>query len=345
MSAPAMPSLASRSSRRNRMVRVLVALAVSLALGVLAACSADRVTDGSTSGSIPPEFGGPADPDASRDESAGGGGLPDNVPPGGPAEDVPAGATLTEQIVRTGDLTVDVDDITSAANRVTALVDAAGGNIGSDQRYGDAADGSADVVLRVPPDRFDELLDTISDLGKELSRSVAAQDVSTVVADVDARVESLQNSVDRLLALAAQAVSVSDLITIESELSARQAELASLQAQQRALTDQVSLATLSVRLTASSDPERAETGFLAGLRDGWNALVDAGAGLISIIGLLLPWLILLLVIGVPLWFLVRRRRRPATPTPATAGSAPGPGTPSEEPISEPAGSEPVRRRE
>lgn len=346
MSTPAVPSLTSASIHRGRIVRVLVALAVSLALVGLGACSANRVADSNTSGSIPPEFGGPAAGDASRDESAGDGDLPENVPPGGPAEDVPAGAALTEQIVRTGDITVDVDDITSAANRVTAVVDAAGGNIGSDQRYGDAADGSADLVLRVPPDRFDELLDTISDLGEELSRSVAAQDVSTVVADVDARVESLQNSVDRLLALAAQAVSVSDLITIESELSARQAELESLQAQQRALSDQVSLATLSVRLTASSDPERAETGFLAGLSDGWNALVDAGAGLITIVGLLLPWLILLAVIAVPLWFLVRRRRRTqAIPATATMRPPPAATAQSAEPISEPAGSEPVRPRE
>ncbi len=343
MSALVTASLTSRSIRRSRMVRVLVALAMSVAVvGMLAACSADRFADRNTSGSVPPEFGGPADGDASRDESAGDGGLPENAPPGG-GEDVPAGATLTEQIVRTGDITVDVDDITSAANRVTALVDAAGGNIGSDQRYGDAADGSADLVLRVPPDRFDELLDTISDLGEELSRSVAAQDVSTVVADVDARVESLQNSVDRLLALAAQAVSVSDLITIESELSARQSELESLQAQQRALSDQVSLATLSVRLTASSDPASDDTGFLAGLGDGWNALVDAGAGLITIVGLLLPWLILLAVIAVPLWFLVRRRRRTqAIPATATMRPPPAATAQSAEPISEPAGSEPVR---
>ena len=343
MSAPAVPSLASRSIRRNRMVPVLLALATAVVLLMLSACSADRVAGGNTSGSVPPDVGGSADRDASGDESVVGGGVPENAPPGAGEDAPPGGPTLTEQIVRTGDITVDVDDITSAANRVITVVDAAGGNIGSDQRYGDATDGSADLVLRVPPDRFDELLETISDLGKELSRSVAAQDVSTVVADVDARVESLQNSVDRLLALAAQAVSVSDLITIESELSARQSELESLQAQQRALSDQVSLATLSVRLTASSDPESADTGFLAGLRDGWNALLDAGRGLISIIGLLLPWLILLAVIAVPLWFLVRRRRRtlaiPATatmrpPPPATAQSA--------EPISEPAGSERVR---
>lgn len=343
MSAPATPSLVTRRwMRQSRHAAAVVALALSVSLVLLTGCSADRLAGGSASDSLPPNFGGPADQDASTgDESVAGGGLPENAPPDGAPEDGPAGgATLTEQIVRTGDLTVDVDDITSAANRVTAVVDAAGGNIGSDQRYGDAADGSADLVLRVPPDRFDDLLEAISDLGEEQSRSVSAQDVSRVVADVDARVKSLQNSVDRLLALAAQAVSVSDLITIESELSARQSELESLQAQQRALTDQLSLATLSVRLTASSDPESDDTGFLAGLADGWNALLDAGGGLISVIGLLLPWLILLAVIAVPLWFLVRRQRSPA-PAVTTTGSGAGTAAPSGETISGPAASEPA----
>ncbi|MEJ7705612.1 MAG: DUF4349 domain-containing protein [Geodermatophilaceae bacterium] len=298
-------------------IRIRVIIGLSLGLVALAGCSDNGLQGRGTSGAAAPGLGESADQDMSApDEAVGGGGadLPENAPAGG--------APLTEQIVRTGDLSVDVDDITAAANRITAVVDAAGGTIGRDQRYGEAKDGSADLVVRVPPERFDDLLETISALGEELSRSVAAEDVSTVVADVDARVESLRNSVDRLLALAAQAVSVSDLITIESELSARQAELESLQAQQRALADQVSLATLSVALSASSDPDTDETGFLASLGEGWNALLDTGRGLISLVGLLLPWLVLLAVLTLPLWLVVRRRRSNAAAA-GTYGRMPG----------------------
>ena len=332
------PARASRTGTRM----AVALLAFSLGLVLLAGCAADRV-EGASGGAFP-DAEQQTDRDAAGDESVPGG-IPDIAPEDGdvPATAPPGAGALTEQIVRTGDVSVDVDDITSAANRITAVVDAAGGEIGSDQRYGDATDGSADLVLRVPPDSFDELLETISDLGKELSRSVAAEDVSTVVADVDARVESLQNSVDRLLALAAQAVSVSDLITIESELSARQSELESLQAQQRALADRVSLATLSVRLTASSEPETDENGFIGSLGVGWNALLDFGRGLISGIGLLLPWLGLLAVIVVPLWLIVRRRRTPSGPAMATAGMPGANATASAgETVKQPAASGPTR---
>lgn len=338
----------------HRIRQTATLLGALLGLVLLAGCSGDRDSGGATSGAVLPDVGQQADRDASAEDEAVAGGEPEIAPSdgaGAPENAPPGGVTLAEQIVRTGDITVDVNDVTSAANRITAVVSAAGGNIGSDQRYGDAADGSADLVLRIPPDSFDDVLETTSDLGEELSRSVAAEDVSTAVADVDARVESLQNSVDRLLALAAQAVSVSDLITIESELSFRQSELESLQAQQRALADQVSLATLSVRLSASSEPDSEATGFLASLADGWSALLDFGAGLISVIGRLLPWLAVLAVIGVPLWLVWRRRRSLSSPDAATAAGpamatfgppAPAATDPLTAPVSARAASEPAR---
>lgn len=329
-------------------------LALPLSLLLLAGCSDRQESGGAGFDVVAPDTGGSADEDAGRGNGSAAGGIPENAPSDGAVpQDAPSeGTTLTEQIVRTGDVSVDVDDITSAANRVTALVGAVGGNVGSDQRSGDSVDGTADLVVRVPPDTFEGMLESVSDLGKELSRSVSADDVSTVVADVDARVRSLQNSVDRLLSLAAQAVSISDLIAIESELSARQGELESLQAQQRALADQVSLATLSVRLSASSEPEDEATGFLASLSDGWNALLAAGGSLIAIAGLLLPWAAVVLVIAVPLWLVLRRRRSStgqasgeavAAPAMATFG-APDPAVPQQAgaTVSAPAANEPDR---
>lgn len=335
--APSRPTRRIHSSIGPRR-RTAMLLALPLGLALVTGCSGGVADSGGTSAVAPVDQSGGGGV-AGRDESATGG-IPDVAPSEGDAPgQVPVGGTtLDEKIVRTGDVSVDVDDITSAASRITSLVTAAGGSVGSDQRFGTATDGTADLVVRVPPDSFDSLLEAASDLGKELSRSVSAEDVSTVVADVDARVRSLQNSVDRLLALAAQAVSVSDLITVEAELSARQAELESLQAQQRALADQVSLATLSIRLSASSEPDTQATGFLAGLADGWNALLDAGRAVISTAGRLLPWIGVLLVIAVPLWLILRRRRRTTTVAAVTHPQAP-------DPVSVPAASEPTPRPE
>ena len=114
----------------------------------------------------------------------------------------------------------------------------------------------------------------------------------------------------------------------------------------------MSLVTLTVRLSASGGPvDEEETGFLASLEAGWNALLVFGGGLISIFGVLLPWLVVLAVIGIPVWFLWRRRRSlapanaatPGVPAMATFGPpSPAAGDASAEPVSARAANEPAR---
>jgi len=58
-----------------------------------------------------------------------------------------------------------------------------------------------------------------------------------------------------------------------------------------------------------------QPGFLAGLRGGTKALVAALAAIATILGALLPFAIVALVIGLPVWLVVRRRRGERVPAP------------------------------
>jgi hypothetical protein len=66
--------------------------------------------------------------------------------------------------------------------------------------------------------------------------------------------------------------------------------------------------------------ENDEAGFFTGLSAGWNGLTAFAVALATVLGALLPWLIVVAIVGPPLLLLVRaiRRRRPAPP----AGPAP-----------------------
>ena len=72
------------------------------------------------------------------------------------------------------------------------------------------------------------------------------------------------------------------MIRLESEIARREANLASLQAQQRYLDDQTSLSTIARHdararrrgAAAAKDDPLEDAGFLTGLQNGWNALVD-----------------------------------------------------------------------
>lgn len=241
-----------------------------------------------------------------------------------------------QHVITEGYMTVVVDEPTQAAPEVTLIVTRAGGYVESRSERAPTATsaGRASLVLRIPATALDATLDEIEGLGELSSRDTSATDVSLAVADLDARIEALETSIDRLLAMLSDAQRTEDLITIERTLQERQGELESLRAQRTVLGNRVALATIELTLTTDPPPPTVGPGgFWPGVVSGWHALVDTLRGASVVVGILLPWAIffgLLAALVVPLVRRARRRRPPKAPAPAPATYAsayPGPGGP------------------
>ncbi|MFF1878531.1 DUF4349 domain-containing protein [Leifsonia sp. NPDC058230] len=214
-------------------------------------------------------------------------------------------------IVTTGTVSLTVADPIAAADAATGAVERAGGRVDSStEQPGTAGEkAGATLVLRIPAERLSTTLSTIKRLGTVNSVSLKSDDVTTRSRDVDARITALQTSVDRLLALMSSATTTADLITIESTLSARQAELDSLTAQKAALDDQVDMSTITLELHAKGTVAApAPASFWSGLGTGWDALVATLGGVLVALGVLLPWLAVVGVVGGAVWFIVHRMR-------------------------------------
>ena len=94
------------------------------------------------------------------------------------------------------------------------------------------------------------------------------------------------------------------------------------------LNNQTSMSTISVNISLpppakekkekKEEPE--EAGFLAGLEDGWNALKSFGTDTATLTGKALPFAGVLLVIGAPLFLVMRRLRRRDHDASAPAGA-------------------------
>ena len=198
--------------------------------------------------------------------------------------------------------------------------DTALGRIGKEnfsKYFGEDPVGYLAMTVRVPSAKFDDTLTRLGELGKQTNLSRGVEDVTTQVIDVDARIAAQQASVRRLETLMGKAESLSDIVALEGELTRRQADLDSLKGQQAWLRDQTSMATISITLsTPDTHPNGEPNGFVAGVKRGWAGLGQAiGAGL-TILGLLLPFLVLALIVGVPLWW-VRRNRKAARQAPVS----------------------------
>lgn len=322
---------------RTQPPRAVVALAATGVLAVLAAgliggCSSTTSRSSSEAGRpVTADGAGAGDAAGAADKPGAAGQPPGDAALGDQARQAPTGGPADQRaIIYTGTITVRVADPDKAAAEATALAAAAGGFVGGDQRTVDDTRSTARLVLRVPSARFASVVDGIAKLGKESSRELSTEDVTTKVVDLDARIATAQASVDRVRALMARAQTIGEIVALESELSRREADLESLRAQKRRLDDLTTLSTVTALLLGpqaaiEGQPVRPETGFLAGVRSGWRAFIASMQVLLTVLGALLPWSV---AIGLPLWTAlwlsrrIRRRRNAARHLSGLAGPVP-----------------------
>ncbi|MGH3354596.1 MAG: DUF4349 domain-containing protein [Nocardioidaceae bacterium] len=230
----------------------------------------------------------------------------------------PAVTLLSRDVIQRAVLTVHARDIGEALARTRRLVSSVQGMVSSEQtetgRRGRPR--LSTLTLRVPVDAFGDVLASLRGLGRVGSQQVSAQDVTTEVIDVEARIISAQRTLKRVRDLLAEADDFSEILSLEGELSRREADLASLEAQQEYLDDQTSLSTIDLTLLPRERPERDEdpaaTGFVGGLGVGWDALVGVVTVALTALGVLAPLLLLLVPLALLLWWAGRRvvRRLP-----------------------------------
>jgi hypothetical protein len=304
----------------RRSAHALAAFLAAVALA-LAGCTAGGDA-GSTSQDKAAVKEGAAKEDAGAAPGATGPG-----PSGAKASTPPKAAA--SHIIRTATVSVQVKDVAKALDAArTAAVDA-GGYVGDETTTRDEEDAEhTEVVLRVPVERYDAVLADLQGTGKLLERTSKAEDVTDQVVDVASRVQSQRASVARVRELMGRARSLSDVVSLEGELSRRQADLESLLAQQASLKDRTSLATITLTLsqTPPKAPEKADDdpGVLDALSGGWDAFVTALRWIVMVLAAILPFLLAAAVLAIVWWRLVRPRRtpRPAATTPAFVSGFP-----------------------
>lgn len=224
---------------------------------------------------------------------------------------------VQRQIITTAEATVEVEDPAAAADSLAEQVGGLGGRV--DDRHawaGDEADERpprASITLRVPSDDLTAVIEDLAELGTVLEVSQSSEDVTQQVVDLDARIEALRTSTDRLREIMAESSDSADLLEAEQALSERQADLESYLSQRERLADQVAMSTLTVQLDPTGTPAHVEaSGFVGGLATGWNALLSFLSTVLVIAGTLVPWAGAIGVPAVVVLALLRRRRRRRT---------------------------------
>jgi hypothetical protein len=234
---------------------------------------------------------------------------------------------VKEAIIKTGDIEIRTSDPQRARDRVDALLNRLHGSVEDEQTVYDKLGHIHDshLVLRVPVATFTHAVDDLEQLGTVVHSSSTGKDVTTQVIDVQQRLKTLRISLHDLNSFQRQASTIDQLLRFENAITQRRGEYQSLKAQRDQLLNTTSMSTinldLSVPPTHAAPATHHHAGFVTGLRHGWSAFTRTVLVTLTAVGAVIPFAVLLVVVGLPLWWWSRKigRNRP-TPAPAEAPS-------------------------
>lgn len=231
-----------------------------------------------------------------------------------------AAAQVTRLVIRTANLQLLVEKVDDAEAQVRRLADTRGGFVLSSQSSGEESQRRATVEMKVPAQRFDEVIAELTKLAVKVdAQDVKGQDVTDEYIDLESRLRNLRAVEARLQQFLSEAKRIEELLQINQQLGEIQGQIEEAQGRITYLKQSAALSTITVSLYAKVDVAVVpEEGWSPGTtaRAAARSLIVFGQGLADIgivLGIWAPlWLPMVIV---TLW-LRRRHRRPAPAAPA-----------------------------
>jgi hypothetical protein len=273
-------------------------------------------------------------------------GSADNAPATADSASQKSGEASTDRmVVLKSSMQVRVEDLATAIASVRTLTQTVGGSVSqltvSSNSESPATDSaasasstarfqgpaSASLTLRIPAKSLANVEAQIGKMGRLISQSADESDVTQQHIDMSARLTNLRAEEARLRALLDRAGKITELLSVERELSRVRGDIESMQAQLTYLEGQAAMATLTLSLEQPGPvvrPSGGGWGIVDAVTTGVQAAVILINGLITGIIAFSPFI----AIGLLVWWLIRRsiRRRRALraqePAPVAAPSDP-----------------------
>jgi hypothetical protein len=222
-----------------------------------------------------------------------------------PTADTSGGASgLVRQIVRSGNLRIQVQSVDSAAQRADSIAASNGGFVADRALTRDeAGKQSANLVLKIPSARFPQALQELRLLGTVKSEGVSQEDITKAYTDLAIRLSVKEQTAERLRQLlASRTGKLSDVLDVERELGRVVTEIEQLKGERRYYDNLVALSTLSLTLL---EPGALRTGATGSVRESFRrsleVLATSVAWLVYLVTFLIPWLL----VASGLWWLIR----------------------------------------
>lgn len=233
------------------------------------------------------------------------------------AEKQAAGDEQAEKIIRTVRMELSTRSFDGDYAAIREALLSSGGRIQEANLYiGYGNLRTAYMTLRVPSAKLDVLTASFKDIGRLVSFSETAEDVSEQYADTSMRLKTQQTKMERLQALLAKAENMEDLIAIETGISDTQYEIDRLTGMLQGMDSKVDYSTLNVtlnELSAAETSQDKEETLLERIKNGisaaWENFTYILSDLAVFLTVVLPYLAALAVLILVIRLIIKRRKK------------------------------------
>ncbi len=224
---------------------------------------------------------------------------------GYPGEAIPGEAAAERKIIRTGHITLEVEDVAQTMDQAAQVADELGGYVVSSYKREVESKTYGSVTIRVPADRFGEAFDRLRQLAVKVpSESTESRDVTEEYVDLQARLHNLEATETQYLALLEKAETVEEMLKVQQALSNVRGQIEQIEGRITYLERTSDMALIEVSLE--------ETKKLAERWSGLDAFRSAVRGLATFwrgIATGLIWIGVFCWIWIPILVIWLRRRK------------------------------------
>jgi hypothetical protein len=232
------------------------------------------------------------------------------------SEDPAALGDFGRKFVKTADLGLRSEEVRQSAARAQQVAATAGGTVLSSQVYRSDDSVTADLVLSVPSEEFERVLDELRSLGKKVTTdSISGQDVTEEYVDLKSRERNLRATEESLLRLYDRAENVEEALSIQRELTTVRGEIELVQGRIKYLDQRSAYSQITLNIQPVTSPPPPKPTWDPGevVERAWDASLSVlqvmATAIISAV--VFGWWLAPVLIGGLLWW--RRRNRGSRP--------------------------------